>query len=185
MRKGAASFSSVHNAAGAWRTRDFCASPFPFLSFPFLSRGGNALLSVLGTKFRGRDKRDILLLSSVPRKQDDRRDGRYATPAVRMKNDERAHRIVSYRISLPLLSLNPFRNEGGRDPNSDRSTRPQRRHIAAADPSCPLSCPPRSMSNVLAFRPKVTITVVETIDPRSSVRGTRPFVTRSGCLVPS
>ena len=142
-------------------------------------------MSVLGTKFRGRDKRDILLLSSVPRKQDDRRDGRYATPAVRMKNDERAHRIVSYRISLPLLSLNPFRNEGGRDPNSDRSTRPQRRHIAAADPSCPLSCPPRSMSNVLAFRPKVTITVVETIDPRSSVRGTRPFVTRSGCLVPS
>lgn len=42
MRKGAASFSSpsVHNATGAWRTRDFCASPFPFLSFPFLSRGG-------------------------------------------------------------------------------------------------------------------------------------------------
>lgn len=85
------------------------ALSFPFLPLPFAGRTkGNALFSATDSSQPNSEGGTFSPSSaSVPRRaEDDRRDGRYATPAARMKNDERAaylpYRVVSYLSPPPF-----------------------------------------------------------------------------------
>ena len=162
------------------------ALSFPFLPLPFAGRTkGNALFSATDSSQRNSEGGTFSPSSaSVPRRaEDDRRDGRYATPAARMKNDERAaYRIVSYRISFPLLSLLAQSHSKRGAPRSEfrpidpATAKTYRRGESFVSLSSPDQC--------RTFRPKVTITGGRNDRSPIIARGTRPFVTRSGCLVP-